>query len=250
MTPLAGYMKVMRGLCATAPDRRSGKNSPIPMNDIAMSGFFRNARPSCMPGGRCSPARDAPVPMPCSASMTSRATIMSAGCRPACRPDMQVRGSTTCRRRRSEEERWRSCAGRAGICRWRQVAPDTSRGPGSTVRTGGRGRGRRDHPPLPRHGLHVIVAPGRAGLCHSARARLPPGRGRQAGSRAGGREAGADIHCRRPVREAIGNAGGSFLLTCKPTSRVTLHEHVHGARLDEAGRAARPCAGAGSTPGG
>ena len=65
-----------------APDRREGKNAPVPMTDIAMSGFFRNPRPSSMPGGSCSPAGEARVPMP-------------AGFRTARRTGMQVRGSTT-----------------------------------------------------------------------------------------------------------------------------------------------------------
>ncbi len=78
-----------------APDRREGKNAPIPMNDIAMSGCSCNPRPSSMPGGRCSPARDARVPMPCSVSGPFPARAMYGRCRTACRPGMQVRGSTT-----------------------------------------------------------------------------------------------------------------------------------------------------------
>ncbi len=37
MTPLSGYMKVMRDLCARVPDPRTGKNARISMADIAMS---------------------------------------------------------------------------------------------------------------------------------------------------------------------------------------------------------------------
>ena len=39
MTPLSGYMKVMRELCSRAPDRRTGRNARMQMADIAMSGF-------------------------------------------------------------------------------------------------------------------------------------------------------------------------------------------------------------------
>ena len=39
MTPLSGYLKVMRELCSRAPDRRTGNNARISMADIAMSGF-------------------------------------------------------------------------------------------------------------------------------------------------------------------------------------------------------------------
>ncbi len=111
-----------------------------------------------------------------------------------------------------------------------------------------------------------IVAPGSAGLCHSAGIHPPPGRGRQAGLRGGCRQAvagtgrppgfraeagpsGDDLHCCQPVREAIRNAGGNFLLTCRPGSRATSCECIHGARMDRlrgTGRAASST----STPGG
>ena len=39
MTPLSGYLKVMRDLCSQAPDPRTGRNARISMADIAMSGF-------------------------------------------------------------------------------------------------------------------------------------------------------------------------------------------------------------------
>ncbi len=106
--------------------------------------------------------------------------------------------------------------------------------------------------------------------CHSAGIHHAPGWCRQAGLRAGGRRAvagtgrppgfraeagpsGDDLHCYRPVCEAIRASGGNFLPVCLPSSRVTLYEHVHGARMDSlrrTERAARPSASAGSTPGG
>ncbi len=50
---------------------------------------------------------------------------------------------------------------------------------------------------------------------------------------------GDDLHCCQPVCEAIGNAGGHFILTCKPGNHTTLYEYIHGVALDEARRTRR-----------
>ena len=44
---------------------------------------------------------------------------------------------------------------------------------------------------------------------------------------------GDDLYSRQPVCEAILKAGGSFLLTCKPTSHTTMHEYIQGVEVDE-----------------
>ena len=39
MTPLAGYIAIMRNLYASAPDRRIGRNARLAMADIGMAAF-------------------------------------------------------------------------------------------------------------------------------------------------------------------------------------------------------------------
>jgi len=44
---------------------------------------------------------------------------------------------------------------------------------------------------------------------------------------------GDDLFACQPVVEAIRKAGGSFILTCKPSSHQTITEYLHGAELEE-----------------
>lgn len=44
---------------------------------------------------------------------------------------------------------------------------------------------------------------------------------------------GDDLFACQPVAEAIQNAGGHFILTCKPASHRTVTEYLYGARLEE-----------------
>jgi hypothetical protein len=44
---------------------------------------------------------------------------------------------------------------------------------------------------------------------------------------------GDDLFACQPVVTAIQNAGGSFILTCKPASHQTITEYLHGAELKE-----------------
>ena len=39
---------------------------------------------------------------------------------------------------------------------------------------------------------------------------------------------GDDLYCRQPLCEAVLAAGGSFILTCKPSSHTTLYEYIQG----------------------
>src|SRR5271170_3496789 len=44
---------------------------------------------------------------------------------------------------------------------------------------------------------------------------------------------GDDLFACQPIAEAIHQAGGNFILTCKPSSHQTVTEYLHGARLEE-----------------
>jgi hypothetical protein len=44
---------------------------------------------------------------------------------------------------------------------------------------------------------------------------------------------GDDLFACQPIAEAIHEAGGSFILTCKPASHKTITEYLHGAELQE-----------------
>jgi hypothetical protein len=44
---------------------------------------------------------------------------------------------------------------------------------------------------------------------------------------------GDDLFACQPIVAAIRNAGGSFILTCKPSSHQTIAEYLHGAELQE-----------------
>ena len=44
---------------------------------------------------------------------------------------------------------------------------------------------------------------------------------------------GDDLYCWQPVCQAILDAAGSFLLTCKPTSHTTLYEWIDGVGINE-----------------
>ena len=44
---------------------------------------------------------------------------------------------------------------------------------------------------------------------------------------------GDDLFACQPIVAAIQNAGGSFILTCKPSSHQTITEYLHGAELQE-----------------
>ena len=44
---------------------------------------------------------------------------------------------------------------------------------------------------------------------------------------------GDDLFACQPIAEAIHQAGGSFILTCKPASHQTVSEYLHGATLEE-----------------
>jgi hypothetical protein len=44
---------------------------------------------------------------------------------------------------------------------------------------------------------------------------------------------GDDLFACQPIAEAIHQAGGNFILTCKPASHKTISEYLHGAELQE-----------------
>ena len=44
---------------------------------------------------------------------------------------------------------------------------------------------------------------------------------------------GDDLFACQPIAEAIQQTGGSFILTCKPSSHKTVEEYLYGARLEE-----------------
>ena len=44
---------------------------------------------------------------------------------------------------------------------------------------------------------------------------------------------GNDLFACQPIAEAIGQVGGNFILTCKPSSHKTIAEYIHGAELEE-----------------
>src|SRR5471032_2947045 len=44
---------------------------------------------------------------------------------------------------------------------------------------------------------------------------------------------GDDLFACQPIAEAIHRVGGSFILTCKPSSHQTVSEYLHGATLEE-----------------
>ena len=44
---------------------------------------------------------------------------------------------------------------------------------------------------------------------------------------------GDDLFACQPIAEAIHQAGGSFILTCKPASHQTVSEYLHGATLED-----------------
>src|SRR5271166_1760870 len=44
---------------------------------------------------------------------------------------------------------------------------------------------------------------------------------------------GDDLFACQPIALAIGDAGGNFILTCKPASHKTITEYLHGATLEE-----------------
>jgi Na+-transporting methylmalonyl-CoA/oxaloacetate decarboxylase gamma subunit len=44
---------------------------------------------------------------------------------------------------------------------------------------------------------------------------------------------GDDLFACQPIAEAIQQAGGSFILTCKPSSHKTIEEYLYGAKLEE-----------------
>ncbi|MCY4460017.1 MAG: hypothetical protein OXC26_06400, partial [Albidovulum sp.] len=43
---------------------------------------------------------------------------------------------------------------------------------------------------------------------------------------------GDDLYCCQPACEAVLEAGGSFLFTCKPKSHATLYEYIQGVEVD------------------
>ena len=44
---------------------------------------------------------------------------------------------------------------------------------------------------------------------------------------------GDDLFACQPIAAAIQQAGGNFILTCKPASHKTIAEYIHGAELEE-----------------
>ena len=44
---------------------------------------------------------------------------------------------------------------------------------------------------------------------------------------------GDDLFACQPIANAIHDAGGNFILTCKPASHKTITEYLHGAELEE-----------------
>jgi len=44
---------------------------------------------------------------------------------------------------------------------------------------------------------------------------------------------GDDLFACQPIAAAMRQAGGNFILTCKPASHKTIAEYIHGAKLDE-----------------
>ncbi len=50
---------------------------------------------------------------------------------------------------------------------------------------------------------------------------------------------GDDLFACQPIATAIHQAGGNFILTCKPSSHQTITEYLHGAKLEEHRQTAR-----------
>ena len=75
--------------------------------------------------------------------------------------------------------------------------------------------------------------------CELVAARRWSGRVGPRGGKAEAGPSGDDIHCCRPIREAMRSAGGNVLPTCRPGSRTTPCEWIQGARIDSLRRTER-----------
>lgn len=60
---------------------------------------------------------------------------------------------------------------------------------------------------------------------------------------------GDDLFACQPIAEAIHDAGGNFILTCKASSHQTIAEYLHGAELQEHRSPGPPGTAAGGRPG-
>ncbi len=145
-------------------DRRAGKNARVPMIDIAMSGFFRNPRPSSMPGGRCSPwHQDHPLRGPCAQDAGRPASRHL----PVAEPDVRTGGRGSGRMAASANATpWPARHRHAGKGRAAAIAPGIRPPPGWCRQAGSRAGGRRE-----------VAGTGRApGLRRRLPAGLPTGR--------------------------------------------------------------------------
>ena len=258
MSPLAGYIAAMRELCASAPDRRTGRNARLSMADIGMSAFAVFFL-------RCPSFLEAQKRLETRQGRSNAATLFGIDRLPS---DNHIRNMLDGvppehfdpmfhhvlgrLERKGALDQMRRLDGRMLIALdGTEYFTSTSIGcEGCSTRRLSNGEVQNFHAVLGAS----IVAPGtslvlplppefirrRDGAakqdCETNAAkrwlkRIGPGMERLRPV-----YLGDDLYCRQPVCRAILDAGGSFLLTCKPDSHTTLYEWMHGVRPDELSR--------------
>ncbi len=255
MTPLAGYIANMRNICASATDRRTGRNARLAMADIGMAAFavFFLQSPSFLSAQKQLETRQ---------GRSNAKTLFGIDQLPS---DNHIRSMLDRvppehfdamfyrvidhLEQQDALDRLRRLNGRMLIALdGTEYFTSTSIGcDGCSTRKLKNGEVQNFHAMLGAS----IVAPGTSSLLP-----LPPefirrqdGAAKQdceinaakrwlkrIGPRMEGLKPvylGDDLYCCQPVCQAILDAAGSFLLTCKPTSHTTLYEWIDGVGINE-----------------
>ncbi len=250
MSPLAGYIAAMRELCASAPDRRTGANARLEMADIGMAAFavfflqcpsFLAAQAQLQSRQGRSNARTlfGIERLPTDSHIRSvldgvpPERFDSIFTRTVDRLDRQ--GALDRLRRLDGRllialdgtEYFTSCSIGCRNCPQRKLADGRTQNfhavPGAGIVAPGTSR----LLPLPpefirpqdgaeKQDCEINAAKRWLRRTGSGLARLRPV------------YLGDDLYCRQPFCEAVLAAGGSFILTCKPSSHTTLYEYIQG----------------------
>ena len=254
MTPLAGDIAAMRDLCASAPDRRTGANARLPMADIGMAAFavfflqcpsFLSAQAQLQSRQGRSNARtlfgiDRPPTDNHIRSMLDGVPpehFDSIFTRILNRLDRQ--GALDRLRRLDGRllvaldgtEHFTSCQIGCRNCSQRKLADGRTQNfhavPGASIVAPGA-----PHLlPLPPEFIRPQDGAEKQDCETNAAKRWLPRVG--AGlARLRPVCPGDDLCRRQPFCEAVLTAGGSFILTCKPSSHTTLYEYIQGVEAD------------------
>ena len=238
MSPLAGYIADMRELCASAPDRRTGANARLEMADIGMAAF-------------------AVFFLQCPSFLAAQAQLQSRQGRSNARTLFGIDRLPTDNHIRSVldgapperfdsiftrivdrldgrllialdgTECFTSCSIGCRNCSQRKLAGGRTQNfhavPGAGIVAPGTSR----LLPLPPEFIRPQDGAGKQD-CETNAAKRWLRRTGSGLARLRPVYPGDDLYCRQPLCEAVLAAGGSFILTCKPSSHTTLYEYIQG----------------------